>query len=160
MSNLRTLNVSNDTFLNNANLCVVVALSKLRSLHSLNVSYTEVNKHGLEIIAEDLPCLESLDISSTLISDISPLKKCKDRLKSLSMYNLQLQCSEEVVAILCDLSHLRHLDVSGDTLGQAFITVHPPQFQVTALLERTSANPCLRSLDISGREEVPEKLLR
>lgn len=160
LSNLRMLNVSNNSFLDSAKFCVVVALSKLRSLHSLNVSYTEFNKHGLEIIAEDLPCLESLDISSTPISDISPLKKCKDRLKSLSMYNLQLPSSEEAVGILCDLSHLRHLDVSGDALGQSFITVHPAQFQISSLLERTLANPSMRSLDISGREEVPEQLLR
>ena len=160
LSNLRTLNVSNNTFLNNARFCVVVALSKLRSLHSLNVSYTEFNKHGLEIIAEDLPCLESLDISNTPISDISPLKKCKDRLKSLSLHNLQLPLSEDAADILCDLSHLRHLDVSGDALGQHFITVHTAQFEVSSLLERTTAIPFLRSLDISGREEIPEQLLR
>ncbi|KAK7100174.1 hypothetical protein V1264_023165 [Littorina saxatilis] len=160
LSNLRMLNVSNNTFLNNAKFCVVVALSKLRSLHSLNVSYTEFNKHGLEIIAEDLPSLESLDISSTPISDISPLKKCKDRLKSLCMYNLQLPSSDETASILCELSHLRHLDVSGDALGQSFITVHPAQFQISAFLERTAANPHLRSLDISGREEVSEQILR
>lgn len=70
--------------------CVVVALSKLRSLHSLNVSCTEFNRHGLEIVAEDLPQLESLDISCTRVDDISPLRKCRDRLKSLTMYNLKV----------------------------------------------------------------------
>ena len=160
LSHLRMLNVSNNTFLNNAKFCVVVALSKLRSLHSLNVSYTEFNKHGLEIIAEDLPCLASLDISSTPISDISPLRKCKDRLKSLSMYRLLLPSSEEAVSVLSELPHLRHLDISGDALGQSFISVHPAQFQISAFLERKSANPNLRALDISGREEVPKDLLR
>jgi Zyg-11 family protein len=90
LSNLKILNVSNNTFLNNSKFCVVVALSKLRSLHTLNVSCTEFNKHGLDIITEDLPCLENLDISCTPISDISALRKCKERLKSLSLYNLQL----------------------------------------------------------------------
>ena len=52
LTNLKILNVSNNTFLNNSKFCVVVALSKLRSLHSLNVSDTEFNKHGLDIIAE------------------------------------------------------------------------------------------------------------
>ena len=119
-----------------------------------------LTRHGLEIIAEDLPCLESLDISSTHISDISPLRKCKDRLKSLCMYNLQLPSSDDTASILCELVHLRHLDVSGDTLGQSFITVHPTQFQISIYLERTAANPQLMSLDISGREEVSEALLR
>lgn len=160
LSNLRVLSVSNNSFLNKAKFCVVVALSKLRNLHSLNVGYTEFNKHGLEIIAEDLPCLENLDISGTPISDISPLRKCKDRLKSLAMYNLQLPNSEDVVSVLCELSHLRHLDVSSDALGQSFITVHPAQFQITAFLEKTTANPGMVSLDISGREEVPAELLK
>jgi Zyg-11 family protein len=70
--------------------CVVVALSKLRSLQSLNVSWTEFNRHGLEIVAEDLPQLESLDISCTRVDDISPLRKCRDRLRSLAMYNLKV----------------------------------------------------------------------
>lgn len=160
LSNLKMLNVSNNTFLNNSKFCVVVALSKLRSLHSLNVSYTEFNKHGLDIIAEDLPCLENLDISSTPISDVSALRKCKYRLKSLSLYNLQLPNSPETVSVLCELTHLRHLDISSDALGQNFITMHPSQFQVTALLEKTDCHPHMRSLDISGREEVPEPLLR
>jgi len=70
--------------------CVVVALSKLRSLQSLNVSGTEFNRHGLEIVAEDLPQLECLDISNTGVDDITPLRKCRDRLKSLTMYNLKV----------------------------------------------------------------------
>ncbi|XP_025110002.1 protein zyg-11 homolog B-like [Pomacea canaliculata] len=160
LTNLRVLNVSNNTFLNNAKFCVVVSLSKLKNLHSLNVSFTEFNTHGLEIIAEDLPCLENLDISSTLISDISSLRKCKDRLKMLSMYNLQLSNNDEVVTVLCELAHLRHLDVSSDALGQSFMTVHQGQFRVSSLLERTSAHPQIVSLDISGRDEVPEPLLR
>ena len=76
-------------------VCVVIGLSKLRSLRTLNVAETEMNKHGLEILIEDLPLLENLDISSTLVDDLSPLKKCKDRLKSLSMYNLKVSSIEE-----------------------------------------------------------------
>ena len=70
---------------------MVVALSKLRSLQVLNVSGTEFNKHGLEIVVEDLALLESIDISCTRVDDISPLLKCKNRLKSLTMYNLKFK---------------------------------------------------------------------
>ena len=59
------------------------------------------------LIAEDLPCLENLDISSTHIHDISPLRKCKNRLKSLSMYNLLASNQDEVVPVLCDLTKTR-----------------------------------------------------
>ncbi|KAL8572518.1 hypothetical protein ACOMHN_019557 [Nucella lapillus] len=158
LSNLRMLNVANNTFLNSAKFCVVVALSKLRNLHSLNVGSTEFNKHGLEIIAEDLPCLESLDISCTPISDIAPLRKCKSRLKVLSLYNLVLtNC--DTVSILCELHLLRHLDLSADSLGQAFVRMQPQQTLVGAVLEQTLAHPALKSLDISGREEVTEECL-
>lgn len=70
--------------------CVVVGLSKLRNLQSLNVACTEFNSHGLDIVIEDLPHLEVLNISGTQVSDISSLRKCRDRLKSLYMYNLKV----------------------------------------------------------------------
>lgn len=162
LCNLRSLNVSNSTFLNSTKFCVVVSLSKLRNLHSLNVSRTEFNKHGLEIIAEDLPCLENLDISSTHINDISPLRKCRSRLKSLSMYNLRAANKDDVVPVLYDLTKLVHLDVSCDSV------IPPVQhtfmsgdgFPIQDLLERSNCLPCLTSLDISGKEGALEKTLR
>ena len=136
LSNLRTLNVSNSTFMNSAKFCVVVSLAKLRNLHSLNVSNTEFNKHGLEIIAEDLPALESLDISNTPINDLSPLRKCKERLKSLSMYNLRASHTEDIVPVLCDLNNLRVLDVSDDFSVQPFVNLQPVKFKVINLFCR------------------------
>lgn len=68
----------------------MIALSKLKNLRCLDVSGTEFNKHALEIIVEDLPVLESIDISSTRVDDISPLLKCRHRLKHLAMYNLKV----------------------------------------------------------------------
>lgn len=68
-----------------------MALSKLRALQSLDVSNTNFNRHGLEIVTEDLPLLESLDISNTRVDDISSLKKCRHRLKSLAMYNVKVR---------------------------------------------------------------------
>ncbi|XP_021353883.1 protein zyg-11 homolog B-like [Mizuhopecten yessoensis] len=165
LCNLRSLNVCNSTFLNSTKFCVVVSLSKLRNLHSLNVSRTEFNKHGLEIIAEDLPCLESLDISCTQINDISPLRKCRDRLKSLSMYNLRAANKDDVVPVLYDLTKLVHLDVSDDSV------ITPVQhtfmggdshakFPIQDLLEKSNCLPYLTSLDISGKEGAAENTLR
>jgi Zyg-11 family protein len=68
----------------------MIALSKLKSLQTLDVSGTEFNRHALDIVVEDLPRLENLDISSTRVDDISPLRKCKNRLKHLAMYNLKV----------------------------------------------------------------------
>ncbi|KAK3611985.1 hypothetical protein CHS0354_011644 [Potamilus streckersoni] len=161
LSNLRTLNVSNSTFVNSTKFCVVVSLSKLRSLQSLNVSNTEFNKHGLEIIAEDLPCLESLDISSTAIDDILPLRKCKERLKYLSMYQLRAAHTCDIVSVLCELTKLVHLDASDDTYQsvQSVINLHPSKFKISDLLSRTHCLPKLVSLDISGKEGLKEPLL-
>ncbi|CAL1542443.1 unnamed protein product [Lymnaea stagnalis] len=155
LSNLRILNVSRNTFLNNSKFCVVVSLSKLRNLHTLNVSFTEFNRHGLEIIAEDLPCLEVLDISSTEINDISPLKKCKNRLRSLSMYNLQLHKNSDPIGVVNELIHLVHLDVSNDATRESIITsVATERFQVPEYLSRYETNPNLMSVDVSGAADV------
>ncbi|BFY99650.1 hypothetical protein BsWGS_02689 [Bradybaena similaris] len=155
LSNLRILNVSKNTFLNNSKFCVVVSLSKLRNLHTLNVSFTEFNRHGLEIIAEDLPCLEVLDISCTEINDISPLRKCKNRLKSLSMYNLQLHRNSDPIGVVSELVHLVHLDVSNDATRESIITsVATERFQVPEYLSKSDINPSLVSLDVSGGLDV------
>ena len=158
--NLRSLNVAHSTFINSAKFCVVVSLSKLRSLQNLNVSHTEFNKHGLEIITEDLPALESLDISGTPINDLTPLRKCKDRLKSLTMYNLRASHSGEIVSVLCELSNLRHLDVSDDSSVHLFVSLQPTKLNARDLLTRTCVLPHLSSLDISGKEGVDEETLR
>lgn len=161
LTNLRSLNVSNSTFLNSTTkFCVMVSLSKLRNLVSLNVSRTQFNKHGLEIIAEDLPKLENLDISDTLIDDISALRKCKDRLKYLSLYCLRAAQTCDMVPILCELTKLVHLDVSDDLTGQAILSTNPsPKFKVIDLLSRPLCLPQLTSLDISGKEGAQEGVL-
>lgn len=102
LSNLRLLNVANSTFMDSTKFCVVVALSKLRNLQVLNVSRTEFNKTSLELVVEDLVRLENLNISCTNVNDISALRKCKERLKSLSMAGLRfpLQTSCESVVSL------------------------------------------------------------
>ena len=161
LSNLRSLNVSNSTFMNSAKFCVVVSLSKLKNLKSLNVSYTEFNKHGLDIIAEDLTSLTDLDISGTPVNDLTPLRKCKSRLKSLTMYNLRSSHCDNIVTILSELTNLCHLDVSDDTSVQPFVSLQIMlvKFKVADLLTRTDILPNLISLDISGKDEILDKLL-
>ena len=68
-NSLKSLNVNNCTFLDSSKV-VVVSLSKLKNLRELNVSYTEFNNHGLQIITEDLHHLECIDISETRYSFI------------------------------------------------------------------------------------------
>ena len=68
---LKVLNVSNSTFVDANKHANVVGISKLKNLTSLNVSGTEFNKNNLDMIMDDLPYLEHLDISNTKVKDIS-----------------------------------------------------------------------------------------
>ena len=108
LQNLRLLNVSNSTFMDSNKYCVVVALAKLRNLQVLNVSNTEFSRASLDLVVEDLPLLETLDISQTKVNDITPLRKCKDRLKSLSLYGCKLPAStsDSVVSNNSDIASL------------------------------------------------------
>lgn len=127
-------------------------MSKLRALQILNVSGTEFNKHGLEIVVEDLPLLESLDISCTRVDDISPLRKCKDRLKALTMYNLKISGCGNMISVLLELNELRNLDISDERDLYVFEVFAPVRSKITDLLKATDCMPHLKSLDVSGNE--------
>lgn len=152
LEHLRLLNVSASTFLSTERVRVVIALSKLRNLRCLDVSYTEFNSQALEIVAEDLPLLESLNISCTMVTDIAPLKKCKDRLKFLDMYNLKIFPSSKYLSVLNELVNLKHLDISDER-----DELHGPDTVSTVssaffeFFSNPSCLPQLTSLDISGK---------
>lgn len=131
-------------------VCVFLALSRLRALHTLNVSGTEFNRHGLEMVVEDLPQLESLDISCTRVDDITPLKKCKDRLKTLSMYNLKISGYGNLKSVLLELNELRTLDISDEKDSYTFEMFAPVRTKINDLLQAVHCMPHLTSLDISG----------
>merc|ERR1719193_1549766 len=138
--------------------CVVVALAKLRNLQVLNVSNTEFSKASLDLVVEDLPLLETLDISQTKVNDITPLRKCKDRLKSLSLYGCKLPAStsDSVVSVLGDLTELVHLDISDDKDDHPPFDILAPgaKFKISTLLQKINTLPNLHSFDISGKEEI------
>jgi len=158
LQNLRLLNVANSTFMDSNKFCVVVALAKLRSLQVLNVSNTEFSRTSLELVVEDLTMLETLDISQTKVNDISPLRKCKSRLKSLSLYGCKLPASttEQVVSILTELTELVHLDISDDKDDHPPFDIMAPgaKFKISSLLLKTDSLPKLHSFDISGKDEI------
>lgn len=161
LQHLRTLSVSRCTFLDMSKYCVVVALAKLRGLHSLDVSHTEFNRHGLEIVTHDLPQLEALDISGTRVDDITPLRRLKDRLKSLAMYNLRISSCDSVVPILLEMTALQRLDVSDEKDNHPFEMFAPIKSKVSDLLRhQPGLLPKLTHLDISGKEDIESADLR
>ncbi|KAL3870669.1 hypothetical protein ACJMK2_038714 [Sinanodonta woodiana] len=166
LNNLKTLHVSNLKSINNPNKMGVgsylnttdlyVNIGSLRSLKYLDISNTELNLFGLNIIANQLPCLEVLNISCTRISEISPLRRCRDRLKCLSMYNLNI--GSDSIPVLTQLTGLVHLDMSYDShsINLFEINLNRFRFKVSDLLSRTHCLPNLTSLDISGNEGLNE----
>ncbi|XP_011148739.1 protein zyg-11 homolog B isoform X1 [Harpegnathos saltator] len=160
LQNLRSLSVAKGSFMDCSRHCVVVTLSKLRALHTLNVSGTEFNKHGLDIVVEDLPLLESLDISCTRVDDITPLRKCKDRLKTLNMYNLKISGCGNLIPVLLELNELRHLDISDEKDAHAFEMFAPARLKITDFLRALHCMPHLTTLDLSGKDDINPKDLK
>lgn len=158
LHNLRLLNVSNSTFMDSNKFCVVVALSKLKNLQVLNVSNTEFNKTSLELVVEDLPLLDTLDLGGSKVTDISALRKCRGRLRSLSLYGCKLPAAstDAVISVLGDLTELRNLDISDDKEDHAPFDLLAPgaRFRVASLLQRPRTLPKLQQFDISGKEEI------
>lgn len=71
LQNLTSLDVTGSTFVDANKYTIVVSLSKLKLLRTLNVSGTEFNRAALEMIVTDLPHLENLDLSCTKVSIIA-----------------------------------------------------------------------------------------
>ncbi|RZF46386.1 hypothetical protein LSTR_LSTR007919 [Laodelphax striatellus] len=162
LQNLRSLNVARSTFTEGSKYCVVVALSKLHALQSLDVSDTEFNRHGLEIVVEDLPLLANLNISLTRVDDISSLRKCRHRLKNLAMYNLKVSSRED---ILLDLTELRSLDMSEAKDQQPLDEfLSSTETKMCDFIIRPDSFPHITALDISGafpgKDELSRKELR
>ena len=153
LANLRHLNVSHCTFISNAKVRapVLVSLTKLKNVQSLNVSNTEFNETGLEILAQCLTSLVALDVSSTSISELDTLPQFGDRLRSLTLHNLHVELNENTAKHLLCLRNLRHIDVSSDHCIESpeHIFNRPPLdnfLQIIFLL------PNLVSLDLSGQQ--------
>ncbi|ELK26725.1 Protein zyg-11 like protein A [Myotis davidii] len=91
-----------------------------------------------------LPKLESLDISNTLVTDISALLTCKDRLKSLKMHYMKCltMTTPQILEVIKELRCLFHLDISNHRQLQSDLAFH--------LLQQKDILPNIVSLDISG----------
>ncbi|KAI4891270.1 hypothetical protein NFI96_016468 [Prochilodus magdalenae] len=94
-----------------------LSFSSLRALRSLGVAWTQLDDSGLEDICS-LPLLDSLDISGTAVTDLTPLLNLKSRLCSLTAHGLHHlnMSAASLLSILSKLEQLRQLDISNDRL--------------------------------------------
>ncbi|XP_070259436.1 protein zyg-11 homolog A [Myotis yumanensis] len=121
-------------------------LTGLRVLSVFNVCF---HNEDLANVSQ-LPKLESLDISNTLVTDISALLACKDRLRSLKMHCMKCltMTKPQILAVLKELKCLFHLDISNHRQLQSDLAFH--------LLQQKDILPNIVSLDISGGSRITD----
>ncbi|NP_001161408.2 protein zyg-11 homolog A [Mus musculus] len=128
----------------------LVALSHFTGLHTLSVANVSFCNEDLVSVSQ-LPNLGSLDISNTLVTNISALLSCKNRLRSLTMHYLKCLAmnSPQVLAVIRQLKCLLHLDISDHQQLRSDLAFY--------LLQQKDILPNLTSLDISGGTDVTDQ---
>lgn len=94
------------------------------------------------------------------VRDISPLRKCRHRLKSLSIYNLRSASggNEEFVQVLCDLNQMQYLDISDDRENP--LDMLNKEDSTSEILKRPECFPYLTGLDLSGKDRIDAEILK
>ncbi|XP_021566533.1 protein zyg-11 homolog A [Carlito syrichta] len=138
--NLQCLLLDSTSVAQDSRLLYFGQLTGLRILSVFNVCF---HTEDLTDVSQ-LPRLENLDISSTLVTDISALLTCKDQLKSLTMHCLKslTMTKSQILAVIRELKCLLHLDISDHRQLNSDLAFH--------LLQQKDILPNVVSLDISG----------
>uniref|UniRef100_A0A4W4F0H2 Protein zer-1 homolog-like C-terminal domain-containing protein n=1 Tax=Electrophorus electricus TaxID=8005 RepID=A0A4W4F0H2_ELEEL len=125
----------------------------LRGLRALSISNVDFYDAGLAD-ACSLPRLESLDISNTSVTNLTPLLGLRATLRYLTMHQLKrLEMSTtQLLAVLSQLEGLQHLDISDDKQFTSDVAQQ--------LLAAPGILPELVSLDVSGRKQVTDAAVR
>lgn len=128
-----------------------LSFSSMPGLRTVLLTGTELEDSGLQDLCT-LPQLEVLDISSTCVTDLTPLLDCHTSLMSLSAHGLRhLEMPvTRLLLVLARLERLRHLDLSDDKLSNDGDGI------VEQLLEKPGILPALVSLDVSGRRGIAD----
>ncbi|XP_042530562.1 protein zyg-11 homolog A [Dipodomys spectabilis] len=144
--NLRCLLLDSTTVPQNSRLLFVGQLTGLCILSVSNISF--YNEDLVNI--SQLPLLQYLDISNTLITNISALITCKDRLKSLTMHNMKCltMTKLQILEVIRELKCLLHLDISNHRQLKSDLAFH--------LLQQKDILPDVVSLDISGGQYITD----
>lgn len=139
-----------------------VGFSSLQALRKLSLANTDLTDNVLEDVCS-LPQLESLDISCSAVSKLTPLLDCKNTLRSLIAHHLrQLDMPPAgLLFVFSQLHALRHLDFSDDHLTLDDSDGSGGDEATRQLLEGSpDVLPSLVSLDISGRKRITEAAVR
>lgn len=138
-----------------------VGFSLLQGLRNLKLANTDLCDAALADVCS-LPHLESLDISCSGVSNLTPLLDCRNTLRYLVAHHLQRldMPPSALMFVLGQLHALRHLDLSDGlvTEGGGGEDVNEA---VRQLLEGgPDVLPSLVSFDISGQKSISEAAVR
>uniref|UniRef100_A0A3Q3A3C4 Zyg-11 family member, cell cycle regulator n=1 Tax=Kryptolebias marmoratus TaxID=37003 RepID=A0A3Q3A3C4_KRYMA len=127
--------------------------STLHGLRSLSLANVDFYDSGLVDVCS-LPRLESLDLSNTSVTNLTPLLGLKERLRSLTLHQLKrLEMSTaQLLGVIGQLKVLQHLDISDDKQFTSDVA--------RQLLGQPGILPALVSLDVSGRKQVTDAAVR
>ncbi|KAM9762428.1 protein zyg-11 homolog [Menidia menidia] len=127
--------------------------SALQGLRSLSLANVDFYDSGLVDVCS-LPRLESLDLSNTSVTNLSPVLGLKERLRSLTLHQLKrLEMSTaQLLGVIGQLDVLQHLDISDDKQFTSDVA--------RQLLGQPGILPALVSLDVSGRKQVTDAAVR
>uniref|UniRef100_A0A3Q3VME8 Uncharacterized protein n=1 Tax=Mola mola TaxID=94237 RepID=A0A3Q3VME8_MOLML len=127
--------------------------SSLQGLRSLSLGNVDFYDSGLVDVCS-LPRLESLDLSNTSVTNLTPLLGLKERLRSLTLHQLKrLEMSTaQLLGVIGQLDVLQHLDISDDKQFTSDVAHQ--------LLGQPGILPALISLDVSGRKQVTDAAVK
>lgn len=130
----------------------LLALGQFTGLHTLSLANVSFCNEDLVGVSQ-LPSLESLDISNTLVTDISALLSCKNRLRSLTMHYLKCLAmnNPQILDVISQLKCLLHLDISDHRQLKSDLAFY--------LLQQKDILPNLISLDISGGTDITDQVV-
>uniref|UniRef100_D4A9Y1 Zyg-11 family member A, cell cycle regulator n=2 Tax=Rattus norvegicus TaxID=10116 RepID=D4A9Y1_RAT len=130
----------------------LLALGQFTGLHTLSLANVSFRNEDLVGVSQ-LPSLESLDISNTLVTDISALLSCKNRLRSLTMHYLKCLAmnNPQILDVIRQLKCLLHLDISDHRQLKSDLAFY--------LLQQKDILPNLISLDISGGTDITDQVV-
>ncbi|KAL6031986.1 hypothetical protein STEG23_012926 [Scotinomys teguina] len=145
--NLECLLLGSTSVPQNSRLLPLGQFTGLRTLNVANVSFWNEDL----VSVSQLPKLESLDISNTLVTNISALLGCKDRLRSLTMHHLKCLTmdNQQILTVIRQLTGLLHLDISDHKQLRSHLACQ--------LLQQEGILPNLVSLDISGGLNITDE---
>ncbi|VUZ40418.1 unnamed protein product, partial [Hymenolepis diminuta] len=111
LRNLKTLRVTNAITTSED----FMSLGVLTNLQNLDLSSTTLTNENLNIIVEEVPLLKWLNISTTRVRNINPLRIYGENLEGLIMRNIDYDLNtieSDVMLTLIELKGLQHLDVT------------------------------------------------